>query len=220
MTDDDLHDSGGRDSSPLDLVWRTEEMLLHALIEDIRTLRVCATGAGGDAGVEGDEGVGAMADAPPSEPGSPMADPAAAAPEAADGAAGSGWPADAATGLWADGADDPDGGQPEDAHPAAGSGGDVVATLTAIDGETGDCFCYDIVDANGAPFDHPYYELVGHQIRRRAGLAEVGPEFDSLCLRVTNAAGDVRILEYALASGELTDRGRVVAGAPGEAEGG
>lgn len=66
----------------------------------------------------------------------------------------------------------------------------VLARLRAVDPSTGDCFTYEIIDADDQPFDHPWFVVSGHELTLRPGLnlADVPAGPQDLRLRVVDAA--------------------------------
>lgn len=248
MTEADPDQTGPGDAAAaLDQLWRTEEELVRALLDDIRTLRgTTAPGKG-----QGDEPMPADDPVPQDDPwaASPfdaepqdavnrvfdsLAEPAAAMDSwevlpsggpAAHNAQGDAplddiladtgnsppavadWPPDPRYDV--SGVVEEQAARSGDPLEENAGAGHAIATLQAIDDETGDCFCYEIVDADGRPCDHQAYEIVGHELRQRGDGAADGLSADEpVLLRMTNAAGDARILEFDRASGQLIDCGR------------
>ena len=70
--------------------------------------------------------------------------------------------------------------------------GTVVATLTAVDPDAGDAHIFEIVDGDGNPVADDNFEIVGNEIRVKAG-ADLDFETDAshaLLVRATDAAGE------------------------------
>ncbi|MHA7871619.1 MAG: PA14 domain-containing protein, partial [Hyphococcus sp.] len=71
------------------------------------------------------------------------------------------------------------------------SGGTVVATLSTIDQDAGDSHAYAFVDSDGAPVDHPLFEIAGDEIRVKAGVDidyEAAPSH-TLFVQTTDSSG-------------------------------
>ena len=70
--------------------------------------------------------------------------------------------------------------------------GTVVATLSAVDADAGDTFTYALVDGSGNPVTDGNFEIVGNEIRVKAGATidyEAATSHD-LRVQVTDAGGN------------------------------
>ncbi|MDJ0896646.1 MAG: cadherin domain-containing protein, partial [Alphaproteobacteria bacterium] len=68
----------------------------------------------------------------------------------------------------------------------------VVAELSALDPDAGDTFTYTIVDAANKPVSDSTFEIVGNEIRLKAGAAvdfETNPSYDLRILATDSAGG-------------------------------
>ena len=85
--------------------------------------------------------------------------------------------------------------------------GTLVATLTAIDPEAGDAHTFELVDGTGVPIAHPDFEIVGDQLRVRAGATldyEVGTQ-TGLRIRATDGGGLSFVRDVTIARDDVAE---------------
>ena len=85
--------------------------------------------------------------------------------------------------------------------------GTVVATLSTVDADTGDTFTYQIVDGGGNPVSDGNFEIVGDEIRVKAGADidfETDPTHD-LRIEVTDSGGNSYIETVTVTVNDLNE---------------